>query len=84
MKYRQGSLLDTLQRMDIALRANPELAPLVHRAATRSQSPAISFMSVIRVASMAFAAYFAISAHATSIEQHLQNSTCFPVRTNGA
>jgi hypothetical protein len=30
MKYRQGSLLDTLQRMDGALGENPELAALVN------------------------------------------------------
>ena len=48
-------------------------------APTRSHRLAISFMNEMRVASMAFAAYFVISADAMSMKM-----IGFPVRTNGA
>ena len=48
-------------------------------APTRSQRFAISFMNEMRVASIAFAAYFVISADGMSMKM-----IGFPVRTNGA
>ena len=48
-------------------------------APTRSQRLAMSFMKLMRVASIAFAAYFVISADAMSMKM-----IGFPVRTNGA
>ena len=48
-------------------------------APTRSHRFAISFMNEMRVASMAFAAYFVISAEGMSMKM-----IGLPVRTNGA
>ena len=48
-------------------------------APTRSHRLAISFMNEMRVASMAFAAYFVISADGMSMKM-----IGLPVRTNGA
>jgi len=48
-------------------------------APTRSQRFATSFMKLIRVASIAFAAYFVISAEGMSMKM-----IGLPVRTNGA
>ena len=48
-------------------------------APTRSQRFATSFMNEMRVASIAFAAYFVISADGMSMKM-----IGFPVRTNGA
>ncbi len=48
-------------------------------APVRSQSRAIVFMKLMRVASIALAAYLVISADAVSITR-----TSLPVRTNGA
>jgi hypothetical protein len=55
------------------------LRTLSTSAPTRSHRFAISFMNEIRVASIAFAAYFVISADGMSMKM-----IGFPVRTNGA
>jgi hypothetical protein len=61
------------ESVPIPRRTCPTSAP------SRSQRFAISFMKEMRVASIAFAAYFVISADGRSM-----NRIGFPVRTNGA
>ncbi len=59
--------------LPMPLRTTSTFAP------TRSHSSAMSFMNEMRVASMAFAAYFVISADGRSMKMIGR-----PVRTNGA